>query len=101
MPKPSPEQVLARLSTSPNEVTAAVAECLTALVDNARNSPTSRIPVNVTDYLRMPFEEQKVFGRKALTDVGGQVRLRLISSVFSVSVPLTGRVVGRQVGVFL
>ena len=49
----------------------------------------------------MPFEEQKVFGRKALTDVGGQVRLRLISTIFSVSVPLTGRVAGRQVGVFL
>jgi len=58
----------------PNEVTAAIAECLTALLDDARGAPTSRIPVNVSDYSRMPFNEQKVFGRRALTDDDGTVR---------------------------
>jgi hypothetical protein len=82
MPRPSPEEVLARLSASPNEVTAAIAECLAALVEDARNAPTTRIPVNVTDYSRMPFNEQKVFGRKALTDRDGKVPLTLIPSLF-------------------
>jgi len=76
--------VLARLSASPNEVTAAIAESLTALVDNARSAPTSRIPVNVTDYSRMPFNEQKVFGRKALTDVDGQFAWTKARTAFSI-----------------
>lgn len=81
MSKPSSEQVLARLSTSPNEVTAAIAEFLSALMDDARKAATSRISVNMTDYSRMPFNEQKVFGRDALTDVDGKVRLRFKLSV--------------------
>jgi hypothetical protein len=49
--KPKPKQVLARLSASPNEVTAAIMECLTALVDNARSAPPSNILVQTLTHI--------------------------------------------------
>jgi hypothetical protein len=87
MNRANPQQVLERLIASPNDVTAAIAQCFKALVDSASNPPGSPILVTVTDYTKSPFSTRsRVFGRKALTDHVGMVRLPSLSLLYPLSI---------------
>ncbi|KIM75654.1 hypothetical protein PILCRDRAFT_827086 [Piloderma croceum F 1598] len=86
MNRANPQQVLERLIASPNDVTAAIAQCFKALVDVAGSPPGSPILVTVTDYTKSPFSTRsRVFGRKALTDHVGMFAWMKFRAAFSIS----------------